>query len=77
MKPRSGPGLGARFFSGDDLATFFANYLPEAAATSFALAGDNALGDPPGLEAMLDAEYMPALGKGGSAGGVCVWECCV
>ena len=43
-------------------ASFFESLFPAGAATPIALVGDATTGATPGIEAMLDAEYMPAMG---------------
>ena len=43
-------------------AAFFERLFPAGAATPIALVGDATAGATPGIEAMLDAEYMPAMG---------------
>ena len=51
-----------QYYSADAEAAFFAKYLPEAADTPLAFVGDAITGATPGIESMLDIEYMPAMG---------------
>ena len=50
-----------QLYSEDDLNTFFDNQAPFAAKTPISLIGDATAGSP-GVESMLDIEYMPAMG---------------
>jgi len=51
-----------QFYSESDLKEFFDTQAPFAAGTPIGLVGDAITGDLAGVEAMLDIEYMPALG---------------
>jgi len=52
-----------QYYRSNDLKHFLATYLPIAYDTPIDLVGDATEGAPAGVEAMLDIEYMPALGS--------------
>ena len=52
-----------QYYRSNDLKHFLATYLPIASDTAIDLVGDATDGTPAGVEAMLDIEYMPALGS--------------
>ena len=51
-----------QFYDADAEQAFFDNLFPHGAGTPLAFVGDAIKGPRPGVEAMLDIEYMPAMG---------------
>lgn len=52
----------AQYYDSSDEASFWSSEFPAGASTNITLVGDATMGRKAGVEAMLDIEYMPAMG---------------